>query len=147
MAHVRSQIRDRVVVLLNGLPATGNRVFSGRSRPLKQDHETCLLVYTTEEAAEYAAMGGVLLRELTLVVEGRAVAAEAADIEDTLDEIAEQVEPALLRAPPLGGFVRDIALRSTRITVQSPGESHAGEIQMSFRVVYRTRETAPSAAV
>jgi hypothetical protein len=152
MPHLRKQIRDAAVTALTGLTTTAANVFPGRARPLAADHPPSLLIYTTEEASDYDSMkadnaaGAVLRRDLTLIVEGRAVETSAAAIEDVLDLIAEEVEPAILTEPPIGGLASEIALAATRITVTAPGESYAGEIQMRFRIVYRARERTPGAA-
>lgn len=147
--HVRTQIRDAVVMALTGLATTGSRVYAGRARPVAADSDPYLLIYATEERSEVEAMGAdpVILRELTLAVEGRALASEAAALEETLDRIALEVEPAVVRDSSLGGRTREVTLTATRVAVQAPGEAHAGEVRMEFRVAYRTRESAPHIAV
>lgn len=148
MAHVRTQIRDAAVACLSGLPTTGTRVYSGRSRQLAKDHEPTLLVYCTEESSSVEAAGSdpIMARIVALAVEGRAVATEASDLEDTLDQIALEVEPVILMSA-FGGRARSVMLVRSRITVESPGERHAGEVRMEFEVAYRTRESAPDKAV
>jgi hypothetical protein len=145
MAHVRTQIRDAVVTALTGLPTTGTRVFSGRARPMAKDSDPYWLVYATEERVDVHAMGAdpVQERTLTLMVEGRAVASDAEAIEVLLDQIAAEGEPAIVRDASLGGRTQEVTLTAVRINVEAPGERHQGEVRMEFRVVYRTRESAP----
>lgn len=150
MAHARAQIRDAVVSALTGLTTTGSRVYSGRTRALAKDHQPSLLVYATSETSDVDASGRKLLRILLLVVEGRVVAtgaSAASDIESTLDTVASEVEARLTREPSLGGLAQELTLTRTVINAVSPGESHAGEVRMEFRVAYRTRETEPQTAV
>lgn len=143
--HVRAQIRQKVVEALTGLPTTANEVFKGRTRSLPAGHQPTLLIYVTDERSDTDAMGGILGRELTAVVEGRVTSAGVPD--DTLDTIALEVEPAMVGVPLLGGLVKEVTLTSTLINTQAPGDAHAGEIIMKFRVQYRTKENAPDTAV
>lgn len=143
--HVRTQIRNAAVAALIGLPTTADRVYSGRTRPLPKDHLPTLLVYVTEERSDSGAMGGALARAPVLSIEGRMVGAD--DLEDLLDGIALEVEPAIVARPLLAGLVKEITLTSTRITVVSPGESHSGEIRLEYRLQYWTQEEAPGVAI
>lgn len=142
--HVRAQIRQKVVEVLTGLPTTTDQVFPGRTRPLAANHAPTLLVYVTDERSDPDAMG-ILGRELTLAVEGRVTSADVPD--GTLDQIALEVEPAMVARPLLGGVVSEVTLMSTLINTQAPGDAQAGEIIMKFRVAYRTTEIAPDTAV
>lgn len=140
------------MVALTGLATTDDRVYSGRSRPKEKDAEPYLLVYCTEERSAIDAMGSdpIVERGLTLAVEGRCVAQDdegAQDVEERLDQIALEVEPAITADASLGGLTREVTLTGTRIAVQAPGERHAGEVRMEFRVLYRTREQTPGTAV
>lgn len=143
--HVRAQIRQNVVEALTGLPTTSDQVFPGRTRPLTANHPPTLLVYVTDERSDSDAMGGILGRELTLAVEGRVTSADVPD--GTLDQIALEVEPAMIARPLLGGLANEVTLTSTLINTQAPGDAHAGEIIMKFRVAYRTTESAPDTAI
>lgn len=146
--HLRSQIRDAVVAAVTGLTTTGARVYAGRARPLAKDSDPCLLVYATAETSDVHTIGSdpILLRSLTLAVEGLAVATEAAALEETLDQIALEVEPAITADSSLGGLTLAVTLTGTRIAVEAPGERHAGAIRMEFRVEYRTHEQSPGVA-
>ena len=84
------------------------------------------------------------MRELTVAVEGRVVAAEPPD--DTLDRIALEVETAMAAAY-LAVLAHEWHLAATKINTQAPGESHAGEVRMEFSLQYRTTESAPGTAV
>jgi len=146
--HARQQIRDAVVALLTGLPTTGARVHAGRTRPLAEDHDPTLLVYTTEERSQADTIGRPVatLRELTLRVEGRVVSA-AVPPDDALDDIAAEVEAAIGADPTLGLGVIDSELTATRILAQAPGQRQAGEITLDYLITYRTRENAPTVIV
>ncbi|TAK50238.1 MAG: hypothetical protein EPO23_03260 [Xanthobacteraceae bacterium] len=145
MTHVRSQIRAAVVAALSGLATTGARVYPGRTRSLGEDHEPTLLIYTTDERAEIDAMGGILLRRLTLVVDAQVVASGPPD--DTLDQIAAEVEPAMILNPSLGGLAKWVLLTATRTAIRADGKRHLGEVRLEYDIGYRTRENNPAMAV
>ncbi len=148
MAHVRAQIRAAVVAALTGLETIGSRVYAGRTRALGAEHEPTLLVYCTQESSgvDTISSNAKLLRNLTLIVEGRAVADQSDDLEATLDQIASEVEPVMVSDPTLGGLALEVTLTASRLNAQSPGESHAGEIRMEYRILYRTAEKTPQLA-
>jgi hypothetical protein len=148
MSHVRSQIRAAIVAQLAGLATTGARVYSGRTRALAADHEPTLLVYAIEETSDVDAMGEdpPLMRTVTVRIEGRAVDAAAADLEETLDQVAAEVEVAMAADFSLGGLSHEVTLTATRLRVEAPGDKHAGEVTMDYRVAYRTRERTPHVA-
>lgn len=147
MAHVRKQIRDRLVALLTGLPTTGQNVFPGRTRPLGADHPPTLLVYAIEEPADLQSGGEPPTqgRALTVAIEGRVIGPDVPD--DALDAIAAEVETAIGANQLLGGLVKEVTLTATRITTQAPGQSQAGEARLEYRVTYFTNEGAPETAV
>lgn len=143
--HARAAIRAAIVAALTGLPTTAARVYAGRTRPLPSDAGACLLIYAVDETSDADAMGVVLARTLTVVVEGRVIMAGAPD--ETLDQIALEVEPAMIVRPLLAGLAQEVTLIGTTINVQAPGEHHVGEVIMRFRVRYRTKEGSPATAV
>lgn len=141
MTAARTEIRRAVVERLTGLPTTGNRVYHGRSRPLKENHEPTLLVYAVNEQSGRPIEGNPasLGRMLLMVVEGRVSTAEVPD--DILDVIASEVEGALRNSEnDLNVF--DIMLQSTAIETRGEGSRHIGEINL----VYVIRYSEPSEA-
>ena len=145
--HVRRRIRDAAKLALTGLPTTGARVYTGRTRALEQNFQPSLLLYTIDETSDVDAQGpdAVLTRPLRLAVE--IAVSEAAPPDDLLDQIAAEVEPAMVTAAGLLSFVREVTLIRTRQEVASDGTSHIGTLILEYRVVYRTRESQPAAAV
>lgn len=149
--HVRGQIADRIEEILLDLPTTADRVFKGRTRALKAQHQPSLLVYVRREQSDIISAGNPakLQRIATAVVEGRANATGASaaeDVEATLDQIAAEVEPAMAGSPPLGGLAIEVTLTATEIEVIAPGDVHEGRIWMQYRVTYLTLETQPTVA-
>lgn len=144
--HARAQIRARAAAELAGLPTTGSNVFPGRVRPLARDTQTALFIYSLEEDAiadSISAMGAPRLsRTLTLAVEGRVALGGDVDPEDTLDQIALEVERTL-GPSTLGGLLLELTLAQSRLEIQAQGDSLLGSIVLQYRAVYRTAEGAP----
>ena len=137
MAHVRKQIRDDVVTTLTGLTTTGTRVFASRVYPNEASKLPLLCVYSLNEASELIAMNGnQLLRSLEIVVEGYAKA--KANLDDTLDTIAKEVEEALAVDPTRGSIAHKTVINDTEISLSEEGEQAIAVIRMSFQVDYVT---------
>lgn len=151
-AHLRTQIRRAVKDRLTGLPATAERAYVGRTRPLAAGSDPALLIYTRRENSETDSQGSSprLARSVTLIVEGRANAtgADAAeDLENLLDQIAAEVEPAMVADWSLGGLAQEVTLTSTEIEIVAPGDTHEGRIALQYRIGYRTTECDPTSAL
>jgi hypothetical protein len=141
MAHLRKQIRDKVTTRLTGLTTTGARVFQTRFYPMQAAALPGLLIYTLREVSEPETMTRPRKynREVDFMVEGMAKGTSGLD--NTLDQIAVEVEEAMLSAPTFDGLARDTVLSGTEIDYNADGEQPVGSIRMTFTVRYRTSET------
>jgi hypothetical protein len=147
--HVRQQIRDHVVTLLTGLATTGSNVHGSRVRALKDDDLPALLVYTTSEAVTEMTIGlpRTQVRSLDLVVEGL-VGTSGGNPDDTLDDIAKEVETAIAGDVLLGDLAKSSALQATEIDFQPPdAKRRFGAVRLTYEIVYATKESAPTVAV
>lgn len=152
MAHVREQIRNAAVSALTGLPTTGVRVFKSRKYPLQEQELPGLLVYTMAEESETAALGYPRMINRKLVLRVLGIAKQNASLDDTLDDIAEEVETALASDRTFGGLVTDNQLMATEMNLQTINDEEIsdkpiGIIAMDWTVLYRTLETTPGTAV
>ena len=148
MSHIRTQIRKRVKTLLSGLAATGGNVFVGRTWPLERPSLPCLLVYTTDEPSADAAFSPIRQqRVVTLTVEGRVAGIDDEAMLDSLDELARQVEVALLAAGALASLALAIELTQTLATTTAGNDGRWGQVEMTFRVEYHTAAGAPDTAL
>ncbi|WBL75599.1 hypothetical protein I3J27_21440 [Bradyrhizobium xenonodulans] len=150
--HVRKTTRDALVAALTGLPTTADRVFAGRTRSLAKGHAPTLLVYVRSETAARAVKGfpPTLERGAIVDIEGRVSMASVPD--DTLDQIAVEIEGAMWglvdpRGSFLNGLLLDLKLVSTEMIAESDGERHLGGVRLEYLATYRTAEGAPTAAV
>ena len=109
-----------------------------------------LLVYSTDEQPLIDASGATprLERDLSLVVEGRAVATAGDTLEALLDTIAMEVEQVIFLDASVGGLARSIDLvRSTHLVADDPAERLTGAVRLEFLITYRTPEGDPQTAV
>lgn len=148
MAHHRKAIRDAVVAIVTGLATTGARVFPSRSYPYDPEKGggAALMVYALAEASEPDTMGPSrkLARSLDLVIESVAMVNDILD--DTLDQIAKEVEVAMAAAGlSLGGVCKDHWLRETRLVFGKLGEKQTGGHALTYTVLYRTTQANPEA--
>lgn len=141
MSHLRKQIRDKVTTRLTGLSTTAGRVYQTRFYPLQAAALPGLLIYTLREISEPETMTRPRKynREVDFMIEGMAKGTSALD--NTLDQIAVEVEEAMLSAPTFDGLARDTVLSGTEIDYNAEGEQPVGSIRMTFTVRYRTSET------
>lgn len=134
MSHARQQIRDQAKTTLTGLSTTGTNVFKFRVYPMAAASLPGLIIYTKEEESERSGDG--LIRVLSLAVEGYAQA--TADVEDTLDDMAEEVEAAIDADPHLNGLAKDAILLSTEFDLTGEGKKQVGVITLIFNILYKT---------
>lgn len=149
MAHARESIRKAVVTAVTSLTTTSTRV---HSRPL-HTHLVAdlpnLSVVTangpeTKSSSfenEYSSME---MRALPVTIEGRVCT--LTDYEDTLDDIAAEVEAAMMTNAALWALANDVELLSTAIEIDGDGEKPVGVITMEWVVTYRVDSTAPTTA-
>lgn len=146
--HARRAIVSAAVTALTNLNTTADRIAPGRAWPVQNGDTPYLLVYAREERSDSDTMGGAsrkLVRLLTLSIEG--ITAETNDTDDTLDQIALEVETALHSDPTLGGLCRDLYLIATSIDARANGDMREGRVRLDFLVNYRTAANAPGTSV
>jgi len=150
MSHVRQNVRTAAAAAVTNLATTGTRVFMSRTLPLRQGDFPCLAVYARADAPDYSdsTMGVQQLvpRTIELHVQGFVKELDDEDIEDTLDDIAEEVETALFAAFPFANAY-GMTLGEQTLQVDTSGDESLGVIDMVFNVLYRTAEGAPGTAV
>jgi hypothetical protein len=137
--HARQAIRQAAAAAVTGLAATGARVFQSRMRA--QDTLPCLLVTSNDEEISREDLGDIEQRELDLEIVG--VAKAAADVDDALDAIAEQVETALGPDNTLGGLVKRMHLARVRIEFDDELEQPVGLVRLTYRCTYFTNAGVP----
>ena len=147
--HLRRQIREAAVTAVTGLATTGARVFKNRVYPLQDSELPALVIATNDEAisSETAPRPRSQQRELALVIE--AVAKANDDLDDTLDQIAKEVEIALAANGQawLAGIAKWASLSQIEIELRGESEKVTGSARLTYLVTYMALETAPDVAL
>ena len=140
MAHVRKQIRDAIVTAVTGLTTTGSNVFRSRIYPLEQSDLPGLCVFTRSEAVEFdtLTMSRSINRALDVQIE--AYVSATANYDNTLDQIAVEVEEALAADVTFGGLSKDSQVTAFEADFSGDGEQPIAVGRFTVTVQYRTAE-------
>jgi len=141
MAHVRKQIRDAIVTATTGLTTTGSNVFRSRIYPLEQTKLPGLCIFTRSETVEFdtLTMARSINRVLDVMIE--AYVSATANYDNTLDQIAVEVEEALAADVTLGGLSKDLQVTAFEADFSGDGEQPVAIGRFTVTVQYRTSET------
>lgn len=139
--HYRQRIRDAVKQrLLAANTLAGTNVFTSRARPvleILQRQQMVLSVYTSDENSEPSPDSYNLVRTLTVSIEGMAGGGD--DLDDVLDNLAEQVEAAIDADDTLGTLLTEpMELQSTVSEITARGNQQVGAFRMDFEAQYTT---------
>jgi len=147
MAHIRKTIREHVVTTVTSLSTTGSNVYETRYFPLQTGNLPALIVYTLDESIEDYTLGRntrTQQRSLNLIIEAHCRG--TANIDDTLDTIAEEVEEAMVADVTRGGNAKDTKLVSTEIEFDTASQK-TGLMRLTYLINYNTVENAVQAGV
>ena len=147
MAHIRKAIREHVVTTITSLSTTGSNVYETRYFPLQTGNLPALIVYTLDETVEDYTLGQntrTQFRALNLIIEAHCRG--TANIDDTLDTIAEEVEEAMVTDISRGGNAKDTKLVSTEVDFDTASQK-TGLMRLTYLISYNTTENAVQAGV
>jgi hypothetical protein len=147
MAHVRKAIREHVVTTITSLSTTGSNVYETRYFPLQTGNLPALIVYTLDETVEDYTLGQntrTQFRALNLIIEAHCRG--TANIDDTLDTIAEEVEEAMVTDISRGGNAKDTKLVSTEVDFDTASQK-TGLMRLTYLISYNTIENAVQTGV
>ena len=147
MAHVRKAIREHVVTTITSLSTTGSNVYETRYFPLQTGNLPALIVYTLDETVEDYTLGQntrTQFRALNLIIEAHCRG--TANIDDTLDTIAEEVEEAMVTDISRGGNAKDTKLVSTEVDFDTASQK-TGLMRLTYLISYNTTENAVQTGV
>ncbi len=138
MAHVRTQIRDRVGSVLTGaVTLVSGRVYKSRVYPLSTDNLPALTVLTGSESSALMAMGAKTLdRTVTIFVDCYVSVTDSFD--DDVDALATQVEEAIAGDFDVNGLAKTAVLQSTEIDFSGESDTPVGIARLSYDVRYVT---------
>ena len=140
MAHKRTSIRNNVTTTLTGLTTTGSNVFESRIYPNELAKLPLLNIYSNTETSELSSIGKIE-RNLEIMIEGFAKA--SANIDETLDTIAKEVEVAMATDLTRGGHAKDTFITNTEYELENVGNQQLGVIKITYNVHYLTTKADP----
>ena len=143
MAHLRTQIRDRIVTVLTGLATTGAGVYKSRVFAVSSDNLPCILVYTGDEVSEPVNMSGDRRYERTVTVKVEALTMGVDGHDDQLDQIGLEVEAAINADVELNGLAEDSRFISFETDFSDQGELPLARATISIEVDYEHLESDP----
>ncbi len=143
MAHRRKEIRDRVITALTGLTTTGSNVFATKVHPLSANSLPGLCVYTSKEENEYTTSKPPrnIKHELTVNVD--IYVDIVTNYENTIDQIAVEIESALYADRTLNGNANDLRLVGLSTEYNDEGASPLGIMSLATQITYFTQEGTP----
>jgi hypothetical protein len=138
----RTAIRKAIQSRLLGLTDAQGRVFTTRVRPWKVSQLPGIAIYTSSDPVDRDSRqtaARVYKRDLVVKIECAAI--EAADMDDRLDALEEQVRPLLevdlsLKDAQGAPRCRDMFLVSSELHVEEGGEQFVGVLTLTWEVTY-----------
>lgn len=147
MPHARKSIRDGLVTALTGLATTGSRVYRTRLYPLANGKLPGLAIYTNSEETSYLTMRQPRTLEKKLMIDVEIYVKGTTNYDDSLDQIALEIEAAIYTDVTLGGLARDTVIRSFKADFNGDGDQPICAGIMSIEVTYVTLEGAADTTV
>ncbi len=140
MAHVRKQIRDAIKTALTGLATTGANCYQSRVFPFESTKLPALLIYTKSETTDFdtISLPRDVMRVLEINVE--AYVQGTANYDNTLDQIAVEVEEAIAADVTLGGLTKDLQTVAFEADFSGDGEQTVAIGRFTISATYRTLE-------
>jgi len=138
MAHVRQQIRDRIVsVLKSNALLVRRRVFSSRVYALTEKDLPAITVYTGSEASALQTIG-LKTSARVVSVEVDIYVRATNNFDNDVDAIAVQIEEAIANDFTVNGLAKSAVLSGTDINFSGEAEQPIGSAKLTFDVRYDT---------
>lgn len=148
MAHVRAQIRAKLVAVLSGLATTGANVYANRKELVPASNLPAVFIMNDNDEIKARAIGSQAAPHArnemsTVMMKIQAAAKATAGLDDTLDEICLEVQKAISADIFLGGLTVDARLMSTVFELDALGETQAGLADMIWEFDFWSANNAP----
>lgn len=143
--HIRQQLREAITTALTGLATTGARVHKSRMRQQSAADLPCLLVTVVSSKIDENVQG-VQSRNFSVSVRGFVKSGDALD--DTLDQIAFEVETALGAAGTLSGLCPSgLILAGDDTELDDTMDKPVGVIALDYQAICYTQAGAPGVSL
>lgn len=122
--------------MLDGQTQAGANVYSNRVSAFWRSELPCISIFMRDEESTPKDLSArSYLRRGTVSVEIHAEAKENLDL--VLDEIADQVEAAILANPSLSGTVHGCVLQGTEIELAGEPSTPIGVLSLTYQITYQ----------
>lgn len=146
MAHLHRQIREAVKTLLTGLTTTGSRVYPNRLQPMTDANLPGLRVFMDQEEAQPLGLHSPRLDERSVQIIVEACAKASANLDDTLDQISQEVEGALASGITIGAVNLPVQYLGMQFD-DDLADKPVGVKRMRFSVTYTAMNDAPDVLI
>lgn len=135
MANKRKNIRSALAALLLGNTSAGSNVFANRSTPVWNNELPVLLIYSEQEdAVPRDIRVSSYIRTLNITIECKAE--DSASLDDTLDDLATEVESIMASNPSISGTSQGSVLLRTEMELNAEAEKPIGVLRLYFEIKY-----------
>lgn len=154
MAHQRKLIRKKFKdVLTAANTAAGVRVYASRTVAWRPRDLPAIAVYTMSESVDPESANTsprYLQRNVQIAVEAAVMGGTGdnqpvgtTDIDDKMDDLAEEIERAINADETLGGLLGDCILTQTDVEMYEENEKHIGVIRLTWSGRYEEQTPKP----
>lgn len=140
MTHPRKTIRAYVKdVLKNGGTLAGENVFTNKKIHIDSDCLPEIIIHTESESVDLMDQAPKRYsRDLSVVIEAFAKGITEEECQDTLDQMAWQIENLLAQSDSWGGNLNHVDLTGVRMEFQETGTNPIGCCIMTYKANYLT---------
>jgi len=138
VAHVRQQIRERIVsVLTTNVALVSSRVYGTRVYSLTEADLPAITVYAGSETSGLQTVG-LKTSQRIVSIQVDAYVRATSDFDDDVDAIAVQIEEAIANDFTVNGLAKTAVLSSTEMNFSGEAEQPIGSARLTFDVRYDT---------
>jgi|TARA_S200002703_G_scaffold151122_1_gene150119 hypothetical protein len=138
VAHVRQQIRERIVsVLTTNVTLVSSRVFGSRVYSFSEADLPAITVYAGSETSGLQTLG-LKTSQRIVSIQVDAYVRATSDFDDDVDAIAVQIEEAIANDFTVNGLAKTAVLSSTEMNFSGEAEQPIGSARLTFDVRYDT---------
>jgi len=138
VAHVRQQIRERIVsVLTTNVTLVSSRVYGSRVYSFSEADLPAITVYAGSETSGLQTVG-LKTSQRIVSIQVDAYVRATSDFDDDVDAIAVQIEEAIANDFTVNGLAKTAVLSSTEMNFSGEAEQPIGSARLTFDVRYDT---------
>lgn len=137
--HSRQKIREAIVSLLKGNTDAGDNVLSNSEVPIQEGDLPAIRIYTLAEDVQFINNAHQQYeRKLSLNIEATTFDQNENDLENKMDDLAEQIETIIGNNELLKDTVAESDLVSVKLESATNGRVPIGSVTLNYEVLYYT---------